>query len=301
MVDIRDQYGNYLATMNDNGDFYHNGTYIGSAKSSKKIYWNGRYVAHVTRSGAIMRGKEHLGYVKRGSSGGDSFFGLDSLGSLLISPLIFVLFGIGTLLWFLTDFVQKTGRIATAVRPFNPIIWGAGLLGLAFLIIRRIAGRDAPLAWMSIAGTWLVFLSASWIFAYQVGLIAVWAFPVGFAGKAEYDPLIRAGLVGCPGAQKIYEGFQNVLENSDKIILNRGLSGLFDMISNIGHAMLIGGKGFLLALLSVVLSLIVQIVLVALLVMSFIFLVPLVSLLTPFLPAVLLLALIGQLLSIGWE
>ena len=294
MKEICDDAGTYLATLRDNGDFYHYDTYIGSAEPGGRYTWHGRYVAHVTKNGTIMRRQEHLGHVRHSGGG---FFGLSALASLLFSPFMLVMFLIGLLLWFLTGFVQKTGAIVTAVAPYEFLIWGAGALGLVFLIIRRVAGRSAPLGWMSVAGTWLVFLCALWFFAYRVGLIAVWAFPAGFAGREEYDPLLRAGFVGAPGAQRIYEAFQNWINSSDKFILNQGVGGVLQTFENLQKSAMGSGMNVLLVLIICLMLIVLGFVFV----LAFIFLVPFLSLLAPFLPAVLTLSVIGSLLSIGWE
>lgn len=317
--------GEYLGTIYDNGDVFRNGEYLGTVRDNGDVFCNGEYLGTVRGNGDMFRNGEYLGTVvdrggadreaeetpsllscggaaacvsaSSGGGGGDLFLLPGAFFSLIGScwPVLIVCFGIGLLLVFLTGAVRATGAIYAATEPHTLWILLIGAVGLVLMVWRRVDWQDRRCGWMTVLGSILVFLSATWFAAYRLGLIAAWAFPADFAGREEFHPLLEAGFAGCPGAQAVFGWFQRLLTGSSAIPLDRGLGGLLGGIETLARGWLDGGLPFLLAILLYLLTIPIGFLAVLL----FVFLVPPLCLLIPFLPGIALVLLLGKLLSIG--
>ncbi len=323
--------GTFLGSIRDSGDIYHNGEYLCHITPGGDIYRNGTFLAHIDSSGDIYHNGRYLGhytgrlgsekepeadsdsddepiYPRGGSSGfatapeqhtdgGDLFLLPGAFFGLIAAfwPALLVCFVLGLLLAFLTRAVRATGAVYAATEPHTLWIALAGAVGLVLLVWRRVERLNRGCGWMAVAGSILVFLSATWFAAYRFGLIAVWAFPADFAGREEYHQLLQAGFAGCPGAQAVFGWFQRVLTGSSRIPLDHGLGGVLGGIETAARGFLDGRLPVLLALLLYLLTIPAGF----LIVLVFVFIVPPVCLLIPFVPGIALVLILGKLLSIG--
>jgi len=324
--------GEYLGTVRDNGDIFHNGEYLGNFDGGD-FRKNGTYLGTMTSNGDFMRNGEYLGtfygngdgdekssysgsssysnpgpyssgstgssYTSRGYSAADSeiFFMPLAFLKLLIEcwPVTLICLFMGFFLVVLTGAASHAGAFYSAMQPAEPFIYGAGAAGVIMLVVVRITGATADKRWLSILGSILIYLSATWIAFFRTGLISAWGFPAGFLGGEEYRATIYQGLAGCPGAAHVFELFTRFLEGSQRIILDDGIPGILSSYEALMRSVLYSGLPLLIAMLIYLLMIPVGVICALIPV----FILPILCFLVPFIPGFLELLTVGLLLSIG--
>ena len=277
--------GAYLGSIGPDGIVYGSGGtvedvvndgYSGSALGSGAI--GGSVVSKLTGAGA---GKTAY------SGGGGLAVLLPVLGKLL--PFFLLLLPIGGLLVGLYFLLPVMGSLG-ALPPLWLLVPGgaAVLLLLLALCLREIhPGLSQAAKWIGLP---IMVLTALYASFFTLGLGAAWAIPLDFFSVQAERGRILAAIENCPGILRVFRGYMRAAEVPGGLILNRGMSGIFESITLlINHIQ--ASWPFLLALVG---SLAV-IVLSFFGVVALIILLPVVGFLLPFLPVILLTVLVRRL------
>ncbi len=322
--------GEYLGTIRENGDIFRNGEFLGSFDGGSDLRRNGEYLGSMRSNGSFFRNGEYLGtfygdgngdtpggytfpnrtsssanpsssepfYSTPADTGGSEMFLMPlAFIKLLIKfwPVTLICLLMGVFLAFLTGVASHAGQFYMTLRPFEPVIFGVGIVGIILLAIVRFTGPTADKKWLSILGSILIYLAACWIAFFKTGLIAAWGFPAAFLGGEEYRMSISQGLFGCPGSLKVFEWFIHFIDGSKHLVLNNGIVGIFDSCEALIWRVMTSGMPVLLAFVTAILLIPVAVVLALIPV----FIAPILCFLVPFIPGFFELLAIGMLMSIG--
>ena len=278
------------------------GAYLGYIGPDGIVYGSGGTVEDVVNdgysgsalgSGAV--GGSVVGLAGAGA-GKTAYSGRGSLGTLLLVlwkllPVFLLLLPIGGLLVGLYFLLPVMGSLGALPSLWLLVPGGAAVLLLILALCFKEArpGLSRTAKWIGLP---ILIVTALYASFFTLGLGAAWAIPLDFFSVQEERGRILSAIGGCPGILRVFRGYMRVAEAPGGLILNRGMSGIFSSVTLLTDHIR-NSWPFLPALVG---GLAVTVLSFFGIVALIIFL-PILGFLLPFLPVILLTALMCRLLK----